>query len=306
MKHAGQQCGVQLSSKNLADLKCVMLDILRDVISVCESEGIPLTMGGGTCLGAVRHHGYIPWDDDLDINMARADLNRFLESFERRFSQKYWIHAPGLTTGYELDLIRIRRRGTTVRAHDDTVDGECGAYIEIFIIESVPNGVIARAVHGFGSLVLGFLLSCRRYRAHRDMYSRVLAEDAGALNAIRFKSAVGSLLSFASVERWLRLWDGWNGLCRDNESEYVTIPAGRAHYFREMRRRTDFFPAVYIAFEALIVPIPANVDAYLTALYGRDYMIPPPEGDREKHVVYEFDLGDYENDAHGSGDSHDC
>lgn len=290
IKRAGQLSGQELTREELDGLKSTMVEILSDVLEICEANDISVTMSGGTCLGAVRHNGYIPWDDDIDINMFRADVSKFIELFEKQFAEKYWVHAPGRTAGYELDLLRIRKRGTVVRTHDDTVDGECGAYIEIFILENVPNNPALRTLHGFISLAIGFLLSCRRYRAHYDKYLALFKDDEETIKPIRLKARIGALASFASVDWWLKLWDRWNALCSGLLSDYVTIPAGRAHYFGELHRRDVFFPTASGTFENLEVPLPGNADAFLKGLYGENYMTPPPLSERETHTFVEFKL----------------
>ena len=77
----------------------------------------------------------------------------------------------------------------------------------------------------------------------------------------------------------------------------MTVPVGRKHYFGELRPRSDYFPVSHGSFGGLTVPLPKNTDSYMRSLYGEGYMTPPSEGNREKHVVYEFDLGDYSADC---------
>ena len=288
LKHLGG--GRPLSPEELCKLKEVTLSILRDVVDFCGQHGISLMLGGGSCLGAIRHKGFIPWDDDIDVNMTRESYEKFVDLFSSENSSKYSIQYPGNPSGYELGLARVRLKGTCVRTHDDNVDDDCGAYIEIFIIENTPNNPVIRGLHGFVSLVLGFLLSCRRYAVHYGKYEKLFGKDAEGLDPIKKKARIGKLLPFVSIEALLKAWDEWNSMCRNNNSKFVTIPVGRAHYFGELQPRDVFLPIGEGRFESLSVGLPANPDKYMTALYGPDYMMLPPEDQREVHAYLEVRL----------------
>lgn len=288
---------IEIEGKRLFQLQHVLTDMLTDITSVCESENIPFTLGGGTCLGAIRHRGFIPWDDDVDINMTRKDFERFSKAFSHLFSDKYWIHQCGVTSNYELAFPRVRRKGTVVRSREDYDFDECGAYIDIFLIDNVPDNLVLRKVHGLGSMVLGLCYSCRRFAEHAESYLSLVERGTSAYRSFKTKILIGRLLSFRSAVWWTIVWDKWNGQCEDEHSTYVSIPVGRKHYFGETYFRKDYFPVSYGEFEGLKIPLPANTDMYMRSLYGPNYMTPPPEGEREKHVVLEFDLGDSVKDV---------
>ena len=296
---------IELSGKKLESLQVVLLQMAREVDAVCAEHRIPYTFGGGSCLGAARHQGFIPWDDDLDINMTRGGYRRFIDVYESELKDRYWLHDCERTPGYDLAFPRLRLKGTTVRTRDDFDNQECGAYIDIFIIDNAPSNALLRNAHGFISMALGFAYSCRRFAAHAADYLSLVEGDAAATSAFKKKILIGKLLSFRSVESWTRAWDRWNSRCHDEGSSHVTIPVGRKHYFGELQLRSDYFPVSHGSFGDLTVPLPKNTDVYMRSLYGEEYMTPSPEGDREKHVVYEFDLGDFANDVCGAEEVND-
>ena len=76
---------VTVDDEMLKKIQNVLLGILDDIITVCEKYKIPYTLGGGSVLGAVRHQGFIPWDDDIDVNFSRRDYERFIPAFRKEF-----------------------------------------------------------------------------------------------------------------------------------------------------------------------------------------------------------------------------
>lgn len=282
---------VNIEGESLLTLQRILVGILMDIDSVCKDLGIEYMLGGGSCLGAIRHGGFIPWDDDLDINMTREDYKRFVQAFARRFGDKYWLHDLYRKDDYELCFPRIRLKGTVLRNRDDFNENECGIPVDIFLIENVPNNIALRKLHGLVSMMLGFVYSCRRFAAHKKYYMELTGMDAGVRITFMIKILLGRLLAIKPVHSYALLWDKWNGICKNSKSQYLTIPVGRKHYFGELSRRSQVFPVSLSSFESLELPIPRDSDDYMRRLYN-DYMTIPAEEDRETHLVYEFDSGE--------------
>ena len=279
---------MEISADDLRRLQLALAGIVADVDRVCRENGLRYALGGGTALGARRHRGFIPWDDDVDLNFPRADYNRFIPLFRAKFGHRYWVHTPAETRRYGLALARIRLKGSCVRTREDLANAqaECGAFVDIFIVENVPSSRALRLVHGIGSMALGLLYSCRKFFFERRVMRRLADENEGMSRVFRAKCAIGFFTAFASLDAWTRLWDWWNRLCGDDSSEYVTIPVGRRHYFGELARRVDLCDTVDVEWEGASRMAPKDLDGYMARLYGPGYMTPPPEGDRERHVVF--------------------
>lgn len=287
---------LEIKGEKLKALQAVLTEILHDIDVVCAKHNITYTLGGGSCLGAIRHEGFIPWDDDIDLNMPHSQFELFKKALFEEFPDKYWVHEPGATPGYILAFPRVRLKNTILRSREDYfIQDECGVYIDIFFIENTPNNPILRKLHGYGSMALGFAYSCRKLAAKAKENLALIKKGTDAYRVIRFKIILGRFLSFLTVEKWTSLWDRWNALVNDASSRFVTVPVGRKHYFGELHHRTTYFPTRKVKFDHLQIPVPNKVDKYLTALYGTDYMTPPSVDRQETHVVYEFDLGDYYN-----------
>ncbi len=287
-KHIHTRDCITLSQEQLQELQQVLNGILFDIVDVCEEYGIRYTLGGGSALGAVRHHGFIPWDDDIDINMPRADYDRFIPLFRKKFPEKYWVHTPMDTKGYDLLLSRIRLKGTSVRTREDLGDlGEDGAFVDLFVIENTYDNPLLRRIHGLGCNAWGFVVSCRKFYRDREPMLK-LARDTGDQHLIRvFKAKIrlGRLIAWTSLDCLLRHGDRWNRRCRNDRSDYVTVPTGRKHFFGEMYRRENICNGTPVEYEGRRLMVPASTDLYLSNLYG-DYMRIPGEDQREAHVFF--------------------
>lgn len=283
---------VMIDDETLHQLQAILLTILDDIVGFCEEEGISYVFSGGSALGAVRHQGFIPWDDDIDINMPRPDYDRFIATFPQRFANKYNVQAPELTPGVGTAIARVRLRDTIMRMHDDCGQEECGIFIDIFPIENVFQNPVARKLHGFACLATGFLYSCRRFWRDRKFYLDFAKSDAGFARVVRTKALLGIPTAVISVERWSKIITRVYSLCKNNQSELVAVPAGRGHYWGEMLPREVFAKSRKASFEGRTVRIPAGAEKYLEFCYGDWQRIPAPE-EREHHAYLELDFGPY-------------
>ena len=283
-KHLEAEGAVPLEGERLLALQKRLASILDDILAVSRETGTHLVLGGGTALGALRHKGFIPWDDDLDVNMPSLEWPIFRKAFEARFGGKYAVYGPGEPKDYGLCFPRIRLAGTSFITREDLVaPTPCtGVFVDVFLSESTPDNPALRRLHGLGSLALGFLYSCRKAFLERR-WQRKWGMNGGAF---RIKRAIGLFTAFAPLGWWTRLWNRWNGLCRNESSRFVTYPAGRKHYFGELALREDLLPGESRLFEGRECPCATGLEGYMVRLYGPDYMTLPPPEKRERHVAF--------------------
>lgn len=276
----------QLTQEELENVKRITFEILCDVVAVCENEHIPYMLGGGTALGAIRHQGFIPWDDDVDINVQRQYIDPLLDAIGKKYGDKYYIEAPFRTPGYLSSFVQIHRNGTVFQEYLVQDINHCGIKIDIFPIENTYSGKVMRTVHGLRCEAGLLLLSCYRMYAWRDEFIKLTEGNRAARRMVRLKGMIGML--FAPVHDW---W--YNRVqqclssCKDENSEYVVIPSGRKHFFGEIYYRKEYLETVAVIFENKRFQVSKDYDYYLKRLYG-DYMALPPEDKREHHVIYQL------------------
>lgn len=282
---------INLEGTLLRKYQLILMDMANDIIQLCDKEDIHYHLGGGSALGAIRHKGFIPWDDDMDINIMGYQRTIFIDKFQKEFGDKYYIHSYD-TPEYGMDISRIRLKNSISRSREDLGCDECGFYIDIFFLENVPDKFVIRKVHGFFCLVFGFLLSCRNFYKNRILMRELEKSNPDLKKIFEFKIIIGRLLSFASVRRWAIITHWCYSLCKNNNSKYVSFPAGRKHYFGEMYLREDMENTIKKTFEEKEWCVPRGYDKYFKALYGKDYMTPPPPEKREKHILLELKFPD--------------
>lgn len=142
---------ILLNKEQLRQLQMIELEMLLEVDRICKKYNIQYNIIGGTLLGAVRHGGFIPWDDDADITMFRTEYNKFKKvcAIELDHSRFYFQDADE-TEGYRWSYGKLRRKNTLfLREHQEHMPYEQGVFIDIFPVDGVPDNYILRALNGF-------------------------------------------------------------------------------------------------------------------------------------------------------------
>lgn len=255
----------QYKQQQLRSCQLKQLAILEQMDAICQRHNIPYWLDGGTLLGAVRHGGFIPWDDDIDIAMRQEDIPRFVETAEKELPKGLFLQTPQNQPGSKEPIIKVRDLNSFFVEPSDnfSADYEKGLYVDIFPMipyPSVSKGFVKRLTKGISKS------NSILHRAH--YYSlRSFAE---------FFWFGGKYLLFRS------LWAIAAALRpKDTYISNILINNG----YGIMHRQDTIFPLSTISFEGKIFSAPHNPDVYLKDLY-RNYMEVPPPEKRIIHSVF--------------------
>ena len=251
------------------------LKILLHVQKICEAHGLKFYLCGGTLLGAIRHKGFIPWDDDIDIFMPRSDYEKFLTIFEKENENKNFAAKSLFLGNSPMPYGRIWDLSTEVEAQYDE-NKKC-LWIDIFPVDGLPADLneVKKIYDKMG-----------KYRLLRNAGCAKLGEGKTALRKYA-KYILKPLARRYGISRLSRKMDAIAMRYPYETSEYVGNVTGGLYGVGERMLKSEYEKAVTVTFEGHEFPAMSCWDSYLTGIYG-DYMTPPPPEKRKTHdmVVY--------------------
>ena len=256
---------------HLDELRKIQLSILSDVDAFCKEHGIRYSLSGGTLLGAVRHQGYIPWDDDIDLMMPREDYNRFAEEYE---SAEYGLLDLRKSKITIENWLKVYKKGTQMT---DIVYGRTlwGINIDVFPIDGAP-ACYEDYFSQLEQLRKKLPLVCPFYKSIPS--KKLLWFSKYVLKRFRF----GCFRSVLSIKKEIEKLACSNPFMISPKAGVLMD----AHDSKEIIDRTVFESMIDLPFEGRFYPAIEKCDTYLHAVYG-DYMKLPPEEERITQHLYD-------------------
>lgn len=258
---------------SIKDVQIVCLEILKEIDRICKQNGILYWMEGGSMLGAVRHHGFIPWDDDLDIAMFRDDYNRFLEIASKELKENYFLQTHQTDPEYPLFYAKVRKNNTFIdeRSYQD-LNIHKGIFVDIFPVDKMP--IKMSDIKKFCSLLrkeyLFYLL------LERKVNTKITDRFFIMFKIIRFVFIPISLFKEYFRRKFERNLQKFNSI----KNETYTGSLSGSQLFKWVYKKEWHETFKKIRFEDMEVLIPGGYHDLLTNAYG-DYMTPPP---KEKQI----------------------
>lgn len=254
----------------------VQIGLIQELAHVCERYHLRYFASNGTLLGAIRHQGFIPWDDDVDIVMPRPDYQKLIEISQQEFTTPFHLHTAGNGVGYYRSYIRLRdSRTTAIPMRDVNRQDNNGIFIDIFPMDGCPSGKLVRKMQ---------FLSIMAYSAMANTYTYYPDFDHHRLFRITLY-----LLSKIYCK-----FHGYTGLLQRMEALRSRIPYDNAKeiYILTHGRKFLVFPRVFfenpkqMAFEYINLPVPTAYDEILKKHYGNYMQLPPIEKRGQHHSIF--------------------
>lgn len=253
---------------NLQGLQYVLLRMLKIVDYICKKHSIEYWIDSGTLLGARRHGGFIPWDDDVDIVMPRKDYDKFIEIFMNEKPEGIFLQSKKTDIFYKQDFLKLRDLRSKVIEKSEVgkkIEYKNGIFLDIFPLDEVCEikilNKICRRIHKIAYLPLYI-------KDDSPVFFKILSkisQKIGKQNLLNINKKFYFIIkNFKSKDSYIYMqgidwWNVWN--------------------------KDKIYPLKRIKFENLELKAPQNIDYYLRELYGNDFMKLPPENKRYNHLI---------------------
>lgn len=259
-------------------LQNVILNIMQSIDVFCRKYGIEYYIIGGSALGARRHGGFIPWDDDLDIAMTRKHYDRFCELCRTELSDEFYYQEGGMD--WPIYFSKVRLKGTFIEEIEgdyDLKDDKKGIYVDVFPLDNVPNGKLQQLWwYVCGKMLVAHSLKTRGYKS-ASFGKKVIMFFTIPLN-------VPFIRRF-----FLRQVKKYNSL----NTNYIGGFSLVSRFSNTFAPKSIWGKPKDVPFETIQLMAPADLDGFLTFYFG-DFMQLPPEEKRQGKHLLKVDYGKYD------------
>lgn len=250
----------------------IQLEMLLTIDALCRKHNIHYYLVFGTLLGAIRHGGFIPWDDDVDIAIVREDFDRFMNLVKSELhGERYCLQYGGLDPRIPIPYAKLRARQTKFMENGRGYpDGESGIFIDIFTLDNVPDNAVMRNIQKFSFFSTHFPRRVKYdgYKTRFKFLQKYYDHKAKADPKVLWSKNMRAMTKFG-----------------DNQSkQLIAFPAARSDYADAYFLRSDIEPVAEIDFCGHKLMAPAAYESILTKGYG-DYRCLPPVTYRRGHYL---------------------
>lgn len=263
---------------DLRKLQMIELSMLKEVVRICDKYGLTYYLSAGTFLGAVRHKGFIPWDDDADVRMPRPDYEKLLKVLPDELNAKY-KYAHFLYNKSHWYYLRVLDPRVTLRRNNTNGERYCYAWIDIFPLDGMPKNGLHNKLRRFRLLYRRMMLQLSVFdeiitlNKKRPTYERMIIW-------IAMHTPIQRMLSYDKM--WYKLDKALKAYPLEKAEYYVNFMG--MYKFKDMIPKTVYGKGAKYQFEDGYFNGPEDYDAFLKHLYG-DYMKLPPVEARNKHMT---------------------
>ena len=269
-----------------------LLGMYKEIEAVCVKHNLTVMLAYGSVLGAIRHGGFIPWDDDLDLFMPRRDYDLFINEYGDDLPDHLKVFAPNSKNGTFGRFAKVIDTQTKFipAGVKDTGSPKQGIFVDIFPLDSIKKRPIRNKMSRFVGMALMYIGgSVGRYRSDNTLFKRLMMHSTASKINYWMRQIIGFLFSFLSPHEWSKLIDRY--CANDEQTGYVSDLLG--DYTWCPIPMNEFFPPTTGEFEGLKVFLPHQPIKHLERYYGNWQQLPPEE-DRWLHFIryIKFEIND--------------
>lgn len=270
--------------QTLQRLQKEILSILDDFLKICNENNLEYFGIAGTGIGAIRHKGFIPWDDDIDIAMPRRDFEKMLKLVQRQMGDKYLILNAKTNPNYPLMTTRLVKKGTVFKEEVmKDVDCPFGIFLDLYVLDNVSDNPFMYQFQSWSAWFFSKLMILR------CIPKPTLLQTGLKAKAIWFVChMVYEWMELCRISpEWLR--DRCEAACRHynkKETGRMAFLPDTSPYWNVVDKR-KYHPLKQMVFEGRMMNFPGNIEEMLRNMYG-DFMELPPEEKRKTHYPYEL------------------
>ena len=266
----------------LKELQNTELSMLKDFMELCDANGLIYFGIGGTGIGALRHQGFIPWDDDIDIAMPRKDFEKFLKLVKKEWKGKYYILNNKTNENYPMMTTRLCKCGTVFQeAVMKDVDCPFGIFLDLYVMDNIADEKIAVQVQAwtawFWSKMLVLACMEKPYLAQTgwkaDLIWAVCRMVHRTIKVLGIRPAVFRAHCESACRKYEKV----------NTKRMAFLPD--TNPFWNVVNKEKMFPILKLPYEDTTMAFTSDIDEVMRSQYG-DYMVMPPEDKRKTHYPY--------------------
>ena len=269
-------------NETLKHLQKVQKMMLKDFIKICEDNDILYFAIGGTLLGTIRHGGFIPWDDDIDLLMFRKDFEKLNKIMGENPNEKYSLFNVLNEETYHYTWARFNLKNTEIREWwADQVDYKPNIFMDIFIMDNIPDNKIKRFIHRWRSFTLNQLVQYSLIKFENESRAKEIIQHLAY-----YILKIIPISPMTIKKRCVKIYMKYEDIeCKEvcDFPSLMNMP---------IYNPKDFLPVKKLKFDDIEINVPKDYDKILTKLYG-NYMELPPEDKRFRPAPEKLDFGNY-------------
>lgn len=260
-----------------------------DVEKVCVAHGLTMMIAYGNVIGALRHQGFIPWDDDIDLLMPREDYDKLINIYANELPSQYKIYAPNSKHGPIYRFAKIVDTSTRfVTPYFDEKNEKSGIFIDVFPLEFSPSNKFLIKFRQLWSTALMLIASTVDERNHKNfLYKKIICSTSIGKRTYMLRNFIGFIFSFKTAQSWFNMFDKFVHYKNDVSGGYVIPSEGPKITNFIPTDKSLFLPTKRMKFDDIEVFVPNQAEKYCDMEYGNWKKIPPVE-QRWQHFIKEI------------------